>query len=180
MKKALLVIFSIGLFSTIGFSQSGKNQIGVAAEIGIPTGDFGDLCKLGVGGTLKGLYGIGTAGQLTLTTGYISFGAKDEYKDLIGADKLTTSFIPILAGYRHNFDGFYAEPQVGYSIMNVKAKVGGVSGSESDGAFTWAVGFGYVISDFEVGAHYQSATKDGNSLSFVGFRIGYNFTLGGK
>ena len=180
MKKVFLAILGVSLFSIASFAQKGNNQVGVAAEVSIPTGDAGDVSSVGFGGTVKGLYGIGTAGQLTLTTGYITFSGKKEIKDLLGADKITNSLIPILAGYRHNFSGFYVEPQVGYSISNAKVKGGMFEAKESDGAFTWAAGIGYVINNFEVGARYQSMHKDGESSAFVGFRVGYNFSLGGK
>ena len=175
MKRVLLVALGVTLFSAISFAQKGKNQIGVAAEVGIPTGDVADVSKIGIGGSVKGLYGVGTAGQLTLTTGYIVFSGKDEIKDLFEADKISNSIIPVLAGYRHNFSGFYAEPQLGYSFLNSRVKGGDFDGKESDGAFTWAAGLGYVFNKFEVGARYQSMHSDGESSAFIGIRVGYNF-----
>jgi hypothetical protein len=53
-------------------------------------------------------------------------------------------------------------------------------GSDSEGAFTWAAGAGYVFNNIEVGARYQSSHKDGTSSSFFGVKIGYLFSLGGK
>lgn len=70
MKKTFLLI-GISLLSFAGFAQKGNNQINVGVELGLPTGDNGDVSKAGFGGTVKGLYGIGTAGQLSLTTGFI-------------------------------------------------------------------------------------------------------------
>lgn len=173
MKKVLLVICA-GIISAVSYAQQGTTKIGVGADIGLPTGDFGDVVNTGIGGYAKGLFGIGTAGQITLTSGYQSFKVKGSTSD----DKASWNIIPILAGYRHNFSGFYVEPQVGYSINNVKVKVAGVSGSDSQGAFTWAAGVGYMINDaFELGARYQSAHKDGSSISLVGLRLGYNFSL---
>jgi hypothetical protein len=175
MKKLFLAV-SIALISVTTYAQKGTNQIGVGADLGIPIGDFGDGYKTGFGGYAKGLFGIGEAGQISFTTGYSSFKAKGSSEDM----KVTSGIIPILAGYRHNFSGFYAEPQVGYSIVSTKVKSEGISASGSDGAFAWAVGFGYVISNIDFGARYQSSTKDGSSLSFVGIHVGYNFSLGGK
>jgi hypothetical protein len=175
MKKVFLAV-SIALISVTTYAQKGTNQIGVGADLGVPIGDFGDGYKTGFGGYAKGLFGIGEAGQITVTTGYSSFKAKGSTDDM----KATAGIIPILAGYRHNFSGFYAEPQVGYSIIRSKVKSDGISFSASDGAFAWAIGFGYVVSDIDFGARYQSATKDGSSISFVGIHVGYNFSLGGK
>src|SRR5688572_21828515 len=114
MKKAFLSIFALVAITVSGFAQEGNNQVSPAAELALPTGDAGDANKLGLGATVKGLYGIGEAGQITFTTGFLASSAKPEYKDALGADKITSSMIPLLAGYRHHFNGFYAEPQVGY------------------------------------------------------------------
>jgi hypothetical protein len=175
MKKVFLAI-CITAITVTGYSQSGKNQIGVGADVGVPTGDFADGVKTGFGGYAKGLFGIGEAGQITFTTGYSAF----KFKGSTSEAKATWSIIPLLAGYRHNFSGFYAEPQVGYSINGMKFKSDGESASDSDGAFTWAVGFGYVVNNVDFGARYQSAHKDGSTVSLVGIHVGYNFSLGGN
>jgi predicted porin len=175
MKKLLFIVLGVTLFSAAGLAQKGNNHISIAAEGAIPTGDAGDVSSFGYGGTVKGLYGIGTAGQVTLTTGYLTFSAKKEIKDLLGADKITNSIIPVLAGYRHNFNGFFAEPQVGYSFSNSKVKGGQFASKDSDGAFTWAAGVGYLFDKIEVGARYQSMHKDGESSALIGLRVGYNF-----
>lgn len=172
MKKIFLAMCIIA--SSTVFAQQGNNQIGVGADVGIPTGDMGDATKVGFGGYAKGLFGIGEAGQITLTSGYTSYKFKGEDVDA------NFNIIPILAGYRHNFSGFYAEPQVGYGIYGIKAKESGISISSSEGAFTWAVGFGYVVNNVDFGARYQSGHKDGSTTSLVGIHVGYNFSLGGK
>ncbi len=174
--KKLVLAFSIAAFTLAANAQTGKNQIGVGADVGIPTGDFGDGVKTGFGGYVKGLFGIGEAGQITFTSGYSAFKAKESTSEF----KATASIIPLLAGYRHNFSGFYAEPQVGYSIYGAKIKSEGISASSSEGAFAWAVGFGYVINNVDFGARYQSMHKDGESLAIAGIHVGYNFSFGGS
>lgn len=175
MKKLFLAI-CIAAVSVTGYAQKGTTKIAVGADLGIPVGDFGEGFKTGFGGYAKGLFGIGEAGQITFTTGYSSFKAKGSTDEV----KATVNVIPLLAGYRHNFSGFYAEPQIGYSIFSTKLKSEEISGSTSDGAFAWAIGCGYVVSNVDFGVRYQSASKDGSSLSFVGIHVGYNFSLGGK
>lgn len=179
MKKLFLAI-TIAIVSLTASAQTGNNQIGVGVDLGLPTSDFGDAAKFGFGGYVKGLYGIGSAGQITLTSGYTTYSAKDELLQATGYDKLKYGIIPILAGYRHNFDGFYAEPQVGYQIVRAKAELGGQSESDSQGMFGWAVGLGFAKSGFDAGVRYQSGSKDGATFAVVGFHIGYNFSLGGK
>jgi hypothetical protein len=177
--KKLLLMTAIVSISLLTRAQSGNNQAGIAFELGVPTGDFGDLAKTGFGGLFRAGYGIGSAGQLTFTTGYTSFGIKDEWKDFAGVEDWNLHIIPFLAGYRHNFSGFYVEPQIGYGIYGSKATAGGVSESDSEGAFTYGGGLGYQMKGLEIGARYQAGSKDGETTSYIGFHIGYNFSLSG-
>ncbi|HTD93121.1 MAG TPA: hypothetical protein VK644_04895 [Chitinophagaceae bacterium] len=169
--KKLIVAICIIMISATTYAQKGTTQIGVGADLGIPTGDFGDVAKTGFGGYAKGLFGIGEAGQITFTTGYTTYKIKG------AGSGSNLNIVPLLAGYRHNFSGFYAEPQLGYGIYGVKLK--GI-GSDSGGAFTWAVGFGYAMNGLDIGVRYQSGDKDELTRSLVGIHVGYNFSLGGK
>jgi predicted porin len=161
---------ALAVVSFIGANaQKGNNQVGVAFDLGIPTGDFGDAFKTGFGGQLRGLLGVGTAGQVSLTTGWSTFKEKES-----SGYNSKMNIIPVLLGYRHNFNGLYVEPQAGYGSYAGKSDLG----DNSEGAFTWAVGLGYAKSGLDIGARYQSGQKDG-SISLVGIHLGYNFTLGG-
>ncbi len=176
--KKLLLLCAIYLCTIPAFSQKGHNQLGIGADVAFPTGDLADGVKTGFGGYVKGLLGVGTNGQLTFTTGYTSFGWND---DEIGIDvDGSFSVIPLLLGYRQNFSGFYVEPQLGLGIYNSKIKFMDESESDSESAFTWAIGLGYVINQaFDIGFRYQSAIKDSEELNHFGLRLGYNFNLGG-
>ena len=166
---------ALAIVSFIGAkAQSGNNQVGVAFDLGVPTGDLGDAVKTGFGGQVRGLLGVGTAGQVSLTVGYSGFKEKEES----GAD-VKFSILPVLAGYRHNFSGFYVEPQVGYGSYAAKATIMGTESKDSEGIFTWAAGIGFAKNGVDIGARYQSASKDDFNYSLVGIHIGYNFTLGG-
>lgn len=180
MKKVFLSIFGIVAIAAGSFAQQGNNQVSPAAELALPTGDAADFNKIGIGVTVKGLYGIGEAGQVTFTTGLLSSGAKNEIKDVYGASKITSTAIPLLAGYRHHFNGFFAEPQIGYGIYGTKVKGGSFASKDSEGAFTWAIGGGYIFDKFEAGIRYQSMHKNGGSSGFFGLRIGYLFSVGGS
>ena len=168
MRKVLLVlaaVFALGAAK----AQTGKNQISIGFDLGLPTGDYSDAFKLGLGGTAKYLHGVGSAGQVSLTTGYESFKAKN------GIDA-SVSQLPILVGYRQNFSGAYVEPQVGYTIIG--SKFG--SESESTGGFGYAIAAGYAMEQgLDLSARYQAVSKDG-TFGFIGFRIAYNFSLGGS
>ena len=174
-----MILSSVFAFSFASHAQKGNNQIGVAFETGIPTGDFGKVSNLGFGSSVKGLYGIGTAGQLTLTAGFSSFSTKDKY--LESGEKASLSIIPIMAGYRHNISQFFIEPQLGIGIYNSHDSYEGSDPvNVSQSAFTWAIGAGYHIKKFDLGVRYQSGKKSewDNSIGLVGIHIGYNFSLG--
>ena len=173
--KKLLLLLPVILITAFASAQKGNNQIGVAFEVGIPMGDFGDVAKTGFGGLLRGLYGVGEAGQVSFTTGYTTFGWKDLGPDESG----NTWIIPLLVGYRHSFSGFYVEPQLGYGIIGDKYKYAGQSYSDSEGGFAWGGGIGFARNGFDGGVRYQGITKNG-TLSMIGFHVGYNFSLGGK
>jgi len=167
MKKMLLTAFAVVL-SHYCFSQNGNNAIGIGAEFDpLLTHPYSQIYHGGIGGNVKGLYGIGDAGQLTLTAGYSSFGGKSgvQYGDQ------TLSLIPILAGYRYNWKGgFYGELQAGAGVLTTKAS--GFSFSQTD--FAAALNVGYVVDNFDFGVRYYT---EGDVISMFAVRIGYNFSL---
>lgn len=180
MKRIFAIVLASVFMTASGFAQKGNNKIGVGADVAFPTGDFGESFKTGFGGYVRGMYGIGTAGQVTFTTGYTGYKMKESSDEL----KVTTGIIPLLLGYRHNFSGFFAEPQIGYGIYSSKIttdieELEILEGTDSEGAFTWAANVGYIFNDkIEVSARYQSGHKDGTSMGLFGVRVGYNFSLG--
>ena len=175
MKKIIVFLLTGWLLYGTSFGQKGNNQIGVGTDVLIPTSDFGSYFKTGFGGYVKALLGVGKSGQVSFTGGYAGFNAVGEFPLKLG-------IAPLLIGYRANFNGFFVEPQMGYSLVNAKFNGGDELGymTNSGGAFTWAAGLGYVFNKkFEVGARYQSASKQGSTLGAFGLRLGYNFSLNG-
>ncbi len=173
MRKIYLVLLVTILSYASSFGQKGNNQIGVGADILIPTSDFGTYFKTGLGGYVKALLGAGNSGQVSFTLGYTGFNAAGRFPMKMG-------FAPLLIGYRANFNGFYLEPQIGYCLINAKFDGGDEFGymTDSGGGFMWAAGIGYVVNkQFELGARYQSTTNQGNNFGTFGLRLGYNFSL---
>ena len=167
MKKFLFFAACTLAFATSGLAQKGNNQVGIAVDLGLPIGSFGDAYKLGIGGQLRGLYGVGKAGQATLTTGYTSFKGKGS---LYGNQKF--SILPILLGYRQHFTALYVEPQLGVSTLTTKVP----NFKYSETKFTYVVGVGYTMNGVDIGVRYQSAAE----LGQFAFHLGYNIPLGGK
>src|SRR5699024_824913 len=110
MKKQLLIISFLFLFVGFATAQKGNILISLGADVALPLGDFGEYSNIGIGGTAKGHYGISDAGDITFTTGYISFGSKGSNEFM----SIKTAIIPFMPGYRHTVDGFYVEPQLVY------------------------------------------------------------------
>ena len=175
MKRIYMVLLATILISASSFAQKGKNQIGVGADVSMPTSDFGSYFKTGFGGYVKALLGVGKSGQVSFTSGYSSFKASGDLP-------LTLSIVPIMVGYRANFNGFFVEPQLGYSVVGGKMLTEDEGfQTDSEGAFMWAAGIGYQFTNkLEVSARYQMSSKAGTNLGAFGLRLGYNFSLNGS
>lgn len=172
MRKVVLTVAAVFAMATASFAQTGKNQIGVGAEVGLVTGEGGGAI---FGGTAKYLHGIGKAGQVTLTAGAMFESETEEEV------KATATYVPVLLGYRHHFNGLYVEPQAGYMSTKATVKVDGEKlFSGSDGAFAYGIGGGYAFANgLDLGVSYRNAAKSGYSGMIV-LRAGFNFSLGGK
>ena len=178
MRKMYMVLLATILITVSSFGQKGKNYLGVGGDLSLPTSDFGTYFKTGMGGYVKAILGVGKSGAVTFTTGYSSFKEAGDWTDFIG----TQAVVPLLIGYRHNFNSFFVEPQIGYGIYPYKetSQENGFS-SETGSAFTWAAGIGYVFNNkIEVSARYQTGGSQGVNVGMFGLRVGYNFSLGGS
>ena len=98
-----------------------------------------------------------------------------------GSSKVTGTMIPVLAGYRHNFNGLYVEPQAGYMSTKWTWKEDGEKiASGSDGSFAYAIGGGYAFANgLDLGASFRNTAQSG-ATGMIVFRVGYNFSLGGS
>ncbi len=171
MKKILLLLAVIIFVCNWCSAQTGNNQIGVGAEVNfLASNGYSSIYNPGIGGNLKGLYGVGRAGQLTISGAYSSFSGKSSstYGDQ------TLSLLPVLAGYRYNLkNGFYGEGQAGLAILTTKTT--GLSYSQTN--FAAAVNIGYLIHGFDISARYYT---EGDVISAFAVRLAYNFSLSGK
>ncbi|MBS1532848.1 MAG: hypothetical protein JSU01_21270 [Bacteroidetes bacterium] len=171
MKKVLFTLLAFALSVAACYAQKGNNQIGIGGEINFPLGNgYNDIYNPGIGGNLKGLYGIGDAGQLTLTAGYNSFSGKSSSQ----FGDQTLSLIPIQAGYRYNLkSGLYGEGQAGLGILTTK--VTGYSASQTN--FAGAINVGYLFKGFDIGVKYYT---EFDVFSSFAVRLAYNIPLGDK
>lgn len=171
MKKILLSLTSIIFVCNCCIAQKGNNQISVGAEVNfLASNGYSSIYNPGIGGGIKGLYGLGDAGQLTLSGAYSSFSGKSSstYGDQ------TLNLLPILAGYRYNLkSGLYFEGQAGLAVLTTKAS--GFSFSQTN--FAAAANIGYTMDGFDISARYYT---EGDVISTFALRLAYNFTLSGK
>jgi hypothetical protein len=179
MKKLFLVVllgtavaYSATAQKTDDKKITGGTSASIGAEIAIPTGDLGESHKLGLGGSAKLAIPVVTNGDVTISAGYITFSGKE-----IGGGLKYSNYnmIPLKVGFRYSLGegGFYVEPQLGYTFVSF--------GGSNDGAFTYAPNIGYMINRMvDVSARYEAASKDGGTVSHIGFRIAYNFSLNAK
>ena len=173
MKKQVLFTAFSFLFAVSVMAQDGFHTIGVGAEIALPIGNFSDAYNIGFGVTGKVFYGLNENADITGTLGYLHFGM-EEAQSINGH----ISMIPIMFGYRHDFGGFYAEPQLG--LVALRSKVdsidfgfGSFGGSHSDTKFSLSLGGGYAMGDWDFGLRYQLV----DNFNFLGLRVGYNFSI---
>ncbi|WP_207495545.1 outer membrane beta-barrel protein [Aridibaculum aurantiacum] len=171
MKKILACMtVAAALFTTASYAQVGQTTLGVGLDVGVPTGDFNNTQKIGIGGTADFGYNVGTGTALTLTVGYISFSG-----DEVGTFKYpAVNTIPIKAGVRYFVGpGLYLEPQLGYTSISTPN-----SNTSGTGGFTYAAKAGYRISNsLDLSARYEGISRNNANLNFLGFRLGYNFRL---
>lgn len=177
MRKVFMTMAAVVAIASASFAQTGKNQVGIGAEVGIGTSSGSGTA---FGGTAKYLHGIGTSGQITLTAGAL-FHSESETDPDFGSAKVTARYIPVLVGYRHNFNGPYVEPQLGYISTGASIKVDGEKiFSGSSGAFAYGVGGGYAFANgLDLGVSFRNTAETG-ATGMIAFRVGYNFSLGGS
>jgi hypothetical protein len=173
MRKSFFAMIMIASFVGAN-AQKGNNQLGIGAEVGVSTQKDS---KAAYGGSAKFMYGVGTAGHITLSAGYL---AQTDKETVSGVEyKTTASTMPFMLGYRHSFNGIYVEPQAGYVSTRAKVTAGGNSETATDGSFGYALGAGYAMKQgLDLGVRFFNVTEKDAKGMFV-FRVGYNFTLGG-
>lgn len=177
MKKILTTALILYATLAVNAQQEGFHKISIGAEGALPIGDFGEGNNIGFGASGKVHYGITQQADITGMVGYLHFGMKND-TEYISA---RTGILPVLFGYRHRFDTFYVEPQVGFahvlSKVTVKDDLGmGLSewgGSASATKFSAAAGGGLEFGSWDLGARFQLI----DNLNFLSIRLAYSLSL---
>jgi hypothetical protein len=145
-------------------SSEAKGLLGVDVLAAFPFGNLGDGAGIGIGGLLRGEYGVMPQLNITARLGYVHHLAKNE---------VTFSEIPVWVGAKYFVtEQIYAAAELG--LVHVKASVGDFSTSDDNLGFT--VGGGYKLGDLDLraGLHILDLGHAGDSTEIV-VSVGYNF-----
>ena len=184
--KFLLAGLSIVLAASTNAQETPAKRglsLSIGPELAIPLGDFRNKLyipgsplpipgyKAGFGGSAKLNLPVATNIDVSLSAGYMAFSQKASVDTLstISINKNSYTLIPFKAGVRFRLNGgFYVEPQVGYTQTKIKNQ-------EGAGYFTYAGNIGYLIGRVvDVAVRYESVSRTGGNLNFVGLRVAYN------
>ena len=168
MKKTLLVaVFAafIGMVNAQKANITKHLRFSVGGELGLPVGNFSNTHSIGFGATAQADFPLSNKTDLTLNTGYMTFGGKTATGNL---KFKSFNYIPLLAGIKYWFSSnVYGSGQLGLSFA---------SGSGSGSNFTFAPGIGYKFNEhWDALLKYTTISASGGSLSNLGVRIGYTF-----
>ncbi len=158
-------------------SASGDDAVnfGISVEPALPLGDFKEVSSFGFG--FNGLIRVRLADKLAFkgSIGYMTFISKTiTYTDDDGNGNLTTIQIkpnavhgvPFRGGIAYDLtDNLFVQGSIGVSFIN-----NGVGS-----AFLYTPGLGYRSGPIEALLKYESWSKSGGSLNFLGLHVGYYF-----
>jgi hypothetical protein len=171
MKKIFLVTC---FCAALGFcsAQQTNIRVGVSLDVLAPIGSLSDFAGVGFGGSARGVFAVGKAADVTLTTGYYNLG----WKNLDPEEKGYSYIIPVLLGYRYHFSKIFVEPYAGYGNYGEHYSNNFVNENASVSSFAWGAGIGYANEGIEAGLRYLGLTHEG-TYSTIGIYVGYDFQL---
>ncbi|MFF5379913.1 hypothetical protein [Pedobacter suwonensis] len=174
--KTILIGF---LFLSPSLLKAQNNaSIGVAAEIGLPSGNFSNLSGIGLGVSVKADLPVAEDLAVTLNAGFMNFFGKKN--QLFSVQDLT--YITAKAGLKYQLsESFYAEGQLGASLpLN----------DEQKKLFIWSPGIGNQFklsggNKLDLGIRYEGWTGKSdifglsktNTKGFVGIKFAYLFSI---
>lgn len=178
-KIKLTLIMALGLIPALLMAQNTAN-IGIGAEIGLPSGNFAGVSAVGLGASLKADLPVANNLSLSLSGGYMNFfGRRNQ---ILQVQDL--SYAPAKAGLKYWLsEGFYAEGQLGAALPLS-------SGLKTLLAWSPGIGTQFKLSGenkLDLGIRYEgwSGKRDSNLINtssvntkgFAGLRFAYVFGL---
>lgn len=170
-----IILIVVLLFSVpIALKAQNKAGIDIAAELGLPSGNFSNLSGIGLGASFKVDLPIADNFAVTLNAGFMNFFGKRS--QLFHVQDLT--YIPTKAGLKYQLgERFYAEGELGAALPLNK---------NQQTLFAWSPGIGNQFNlsggnKLDLGIRYEAWTgknnitglDKSNSKGFVGVRFAY-------
>ena len=192
MKIAYKKLFILIAF--IGFSFAAKAQysavpdtarISLGPDVSVPTGQFKDLYKIGVGASLQIDVPITPSFYVLGNVGYTMYSANSSTTNpsyILNVKSANMNVAPLKLGLRwYLIRTFYIQGEAGETLLLNKTAVYGMDGS----AFTWAPQMGILFklknkNFIDGGIRWQKTQSffgDGTTNTFWGFRAAYGFSL---
>ncbi|SDG47622.1 hypothetical protein SAMN05421827_1074 [Pedobacter terrae] len=171
-----IVLIVLLFLSPVLLKAQNSAGIGVAAEFGLPSGNFTNLSAIGLGASVKADLPVAENFAITLNVGFMNFFGKKN--QLFNVPDLT--YIPAKAGLKYHLsESFYAEGQFGAALPLNK---------EQKSLFVWSPGIGNQFklsgeNKLDLGIRYEGWTGKNdvvglnktNTKGFVGVRFAYVF-----
>jgi hypothetical protein len=147
-------------------------SVGFGLEGGAPVNNAATAYSFTAGMTLRFSLHAGP-GFATLASGWNAFIPMN----IAGNSSNLAVQIPIKAGYKYIFAGrFFVMGEMGYSSFHYYYDNGdGTVSSASSGGFTYAPSVGVQFGVMEIGVRYETIALKAGNISYVGFRLGFNF-----
>jgi hypothetical protein len=168
MTKQFLLFIVVGIFFLDSNAQKGNNGLSLNVESSIPA--FQN--DRGLGFFLKGAYGIGRSGQLTVSAGVSKFSSKNS----IETGDVTTRLVPFLLGYKRNFQKFFIEPKIGIGEMGGKITKDGDYQRPSVAAMFGGLGSGYTFKRLNVGISFLTVHGIENATAGIWHNKNFHYT----
>lgn len=184
MKNRIIFTLLLGLLSLSINNAQSPFRAGASFLVISPSGDYTNLAKTGVGGSLDADYSFTQEWTILLSSDYSRLTSKIPQ---IGVDSKAIDFsiktVNILVGVRYNFNySFFALAKSGLSYIKLHANIYDSPSNSKDNVssdyepyFTIAFGGGYRYnlakdkSDFELSAIYNFV--DGDIIDFNTFQL---------
>jgi hypothetical protein len=179
MNKIIILIIGFLVLSVSGIAQKEHGVIwGIAANGGIPLGQFRNTHGFGYGGDVavennpkyipsKGFtLDIYDAFNYTLSAGYLNFTGRDSVDAGGIIKRKNAAVIPVLIGMKGVSSGKYLHIQAGCSFTKYLI---------TKAAFAYAFNWGLVIHNVDLSVRFQGTIREANARdSFIGFRLAVN------
>ncbi len=186
----LLIVLTLAF---AGSSLSQQSSLSINLETGLPTGDFSNVAKIGIGGGVAYGYALSPDIMLTFKSGYLSFPKADfppsgyPAGDIF-SDSASFSAVPILVGGKYFLNSgdtrFYGSAEIGMYILTATSDVNNSfkTTSTTKGEFAFAPGVGTQFkagSKTNIDLHLvlSNVLTPSKPLNWINFGVGFSFGL---